>query len=284
MIEPKQFPLRDGCQCGGSCHSGKTKTLGPSDLSSVDCSASKNEGDCACGGHACTRRHLAITGFILGAFLILHLSVNMLGFWPSRFQVVVGLFHSLGAALPVLEVGLIFIPLTIHVALGLRTLWSDKLRLILGKHHHGSEVRYWLQRVTAAILLAFLAFHLATMRQLRFHLAYEITPWLVPGPGPAGGLFEPKRAFEFVSGNIWRFWDEHTANPADLLIVQFYLLGVASAVYHLANGVATGAEVLGFAATSRQKEWCLRLCTGAGFVLAAIGMASWYAFAPGAHH
>jgi succinate dehydrogenase / fumarate reductase cytochrome b subunit len=284
MIEPKQSPLHDGCQCGGSCLSGNTKTLGPSDLPSVDFSASKNEGDCACRGHACPRQYLAITGFILGTFLIAHLSVNMLGFWPSRFQVVVDIIHILGATAPVLEVALIFIPLTIHVALGLRTLWSEQLTFSVRKHHCGSEVRYWLQRVTAVILLAFLAFHLATMRQWRFHLGYEITPWLVLGPGLAGGLFEPQRAFEFVSGRLWRFWDGHIANPANLLILQFYLLGVASAVYHLANGVATGAEVLGFAATIKQKEWCLRLCTGAGFVLAAVGMAAWYAFAPGAHH
>jgi succinate dehydrogenase/fumarate reductase cytochrome b subunit len=94
-------------------------------------------------------------------------------------------------------------------------------------------------------------------------------------------LFEPQRAFEFVSDTVWHFWDGHTANPANLLIALFYLVGLASAVYHLANGVATGAEVLGLAATFGQKERCWRLCMGAGFVLAPIGMAAWYAFAPG---
>lgn len=282
MMEPEQLPLRDGCQCGGSCHPEKAQPLGPRDSLPVDVSIPKNEGDCACGGQACPRQFLAITGFILGTFLIVHLSVNMLGFWPSRFQLVVDLIHSLGAALPVWEVGLIFIPLTIHVALGLGTLWPDKLRLNARKQHRGSEVRYWLQRVTAVILLAFLAFHLATMRQWRFHLPYEIAPWLILGSGPAGGLFEPQRAFAFVSDTAWHFWDGHTANPANLLIVQFYLLGVASAVYHLANGVATGAEVLGFATSITQKQWCLRVCMGAGFILAVIGMMAWYAFAPGA--
>jgi succinate dehydrogenase / fumarate reductase cytochrome b subunit len=284
MIEPKQFPLRDGCRCGGSCHSGKTQTLGPRHLLSAGFSTAKNEGECACGGRACPRQYLAITGFILGAFVIVHLSVNMLGFWPTQFQVAVDRIHSLGVALPVLEMGLIFIPLTIHVALGLGTLWPDKLRPNVRKQHRGSEVRYWLQRVTAMILLGFLAFHLATMRQWRFHLAYEITPWLMLGPGPAGGLFEPQRAVEFVSNTVWHFWDGHTANPANLLIVQFYLLGLASAVYHLANGVATGAEVLGFVTTIKQKEWCWRLCTGVGLVLAAVGMAAWYAFAAGTRH
>jgi len=57
-----------------------------------------------------------------------------------------------------------------------------------------------------------------------------------------------------------------------------------SAVYHLANGMATGAQVLGLAVTLKQKERCLGFCTGAAFVLMAIGMAAWYAFAPAASH
>ncbi|MGO8677801.1 MAG: hypothetical protein ACLQVX_18250 [Limisphaerales bacterium] len=253
-------------------------------MASVEFSTPTGEAGCACGGHACPRKYLAITGFILGAFLIVHLSINALGFWPARFQAVVDRIHGLGVALPVLEMGLIFIPLGVHVALGLPALWSDKLRVNARRPHHDSEVRYWLQRVTAVILLGFLAFHLATMRQWRFHLAYEITPWLGLAPGPASGFFEPRHAFEFVSGSLWRFWDEHAANPADLLIAQFYLLGVASAVYHLANGMATGAQALGFAVTLKQKERYLGFCTGAAFVLTAIGMAAWYAFAPAASH
>ena len=164
-----------------------------------------NEDDCACGGHACPRHYLAITGFILGAFLVCASSVNMLGFWPARFQAAVNQIHSLGAALPVLEIGLIFIPLTIHVALGLRTLRREKLKLGVEKHHHGSDVRYWLQRVTAVILLAFLAFHLATMHRWGFHLVYQMTHWPALGRYAAGGLFEPSTRICVRVRGLWQF-------------------------------------------------------------------------------
>jgi succinate dehydrogenase hydrophobic anchor subunit len=68
-----------------------------------------------------------------------------------------------------LEIGLV-LALAIHVTLGLRTLCREGLKLGVQKHHHGSDLRYWLQRVTAVILLVFLAFHLATMHRWGFHL------------------------------------------------------------------------------------------------------------------
>jgi hypothetical protein len=78
-------------------------------------------------------------------------------------------------------------------------------------------------------------------------------------------------------------WDDQASNPANLLIAELYLLGIASAVYHLANGVATGAEVLEFVTGSAQKESLWRCCMGAGVAFAVIGMMAWYAFAFGAH-
>jgi hypothetical protein len=98
-----------------------------------------------------------------------------------------------------------------------------------------------------------------------------MTHWPALGRYAAGGLFEPRRAFASVSEAVSLFWDGQAANPANLLIAELYLLGIASAVYHLANGVATGAEVLGFVTGSAQKESLWRCCMGAGVVLAAIG-------------
>jgi succinate dehydrogenase/fumarate reductase cytochrome b subunit len=257
--------------------------MAPRGVLSLDLSAPKNEDGCSCGGHVCPRPFLAVTGFILGAFLLLHLTVNALGLWPARFQTVVTCMHGLSAALPNLEIGLI-LALAVHVVLGLRTLRREKLKWGVGKHHSGSDLRSWLQRVTAVILLVFLSFHLATMHRRGIHLVYQMTRWPAVERYAAGGLFLPQRAFASVSEAQWHFWDEHTANPANLLIVELYLLGIAAAVYHLANGAATGVEVLGFVTTTRQKDRCWRVCVGAGFVLAVIGMAAWYAFVPGARH
>jgi len=280
MSDFKKLPLRDGCQCGGSCHSGHNPNLAPPDLLPVDFSIPGKVRDCGCGGRACPRQYLAFTGFILGAFLFLHLAVNAIAIWPARYETVVNLVHGLRDAMPYFEICLV-LALAIHVTLGLRTLRRERLKLGVEKHRHGSDTRYWLQRVTAVILVVFLIFHLATMHRWGFHLVYQVTHWPALERYAAGGLFEPQRAFASVSAAMSLFWDGHAANPANSLIAELYLLGIASAVYHLANGVATGAEVLGFVTGSAQKEILWRCCMGAGVVLAAIGIMAWYAFASG---
>ena len=126
--------------------------------------------------------------FVAGGFLVLHLAINTLGLWPDTFQAAVNRNHALGPLLPVLEMGLIFLPVTIHAALGLRTLGREKLRYGVAKHHHGSELRQWLQRVTAVILLAFILFHVVTLHR-----------WF-------GGRFDPHHAFSSASQAVWQFW------------------------------------------------------------------------------
>jgi succinate dehydrogenase/fumarate reductase cytochrome b subunit len=280
--EPEKHAPHDGCQYGGGSHFERAPDLAPGDSLLVDVAMPQTQGARAPGADDIERQWLAITGLVFGVFLLLHLTVNAFGLWPALYQFTAGLSHGLGAALPSLEIGLVLAPLAIHVALGLRVLRRDKLALAVEHPHRGSEMRYWLQRVTAVILLVFLSFHLATMHRWGLHLVYQMTRWPAVGRYAAGGLFVAQRAFASVSEAQWQFWSDHTANPANLLVGELYLLGIAAAVYHLANGVATGAEVLGLV-TARRKDSLWRVCIAGGFVLAAIGMAGWYAFAPGGH-
>jgi succinate dehydrogenase/fumarate reductase cytochrome b subunit len=268
MKDLEKNPAHEGCRCGGAGRSGRTRTLAPHELLTVNFSATEIAHECACGGHACPRRYLAATGFILGAFLVLHLAVNALGRWPTLFQAAVNRVHGLGGMPPVLEIGLVLIPLAIHVTLGLRTLRRQKLKLDAYGHHHGSHVRYWLQRVTAVILLAFLAFHFATMHRWGLHLVYQITRWPALDRFAAAGLFEPSSAFASAQIGLANGWSTAPAHPANLLIAQLYLLAIAAGVYHLTNGMATGAEVLGFVQTREQNERLRSVCVAAGFVLA----------------
>ena len=112
----------------------------------------------------------------------------------------------------------------------------DKLKFITGEHFHGSPMRQWLQRVTAVIMLAFILFHVVVMHR-----------WF-------GGRFDPHDAFSSASHAVWQFWHGQAAGSfPNLLFAQFYLLGIVAAVYHVANGVATGAEVLGWSAHRPRK-------------------------------
>jgi hypothetical protein len=113
----------------------------------------------------------------------------------------------------------------------------------------------------AVILLAFLAFHLATMHRWGLHLVFRLTRWQALDRYAAGGLFEPSRAFASVRDGLGNFWSAASGHPANLLVAQFYLLGITLAVYHLANGVATGSEVLGLTATPAAQRRLWRITT-----------------------
>ena len=246
------------CGCGGHGHA-KTAALNPRSVRTIKFGAAA-EHQCSCsGGGRCPRHYLAPTGYVLGGFLILHLLVNSLALWPGKFQSAVNRIHSLGALLPVLEVSLAAV-LIFHIVVGLRLMRRDKLKFISGEHFHGSPMRQWLQRVTAVIMLAFVLFHVAVMHR-----------WF-------GGRFDPHDAFSSASHAIWQFWrGEPAGSFPNLLFAQFYLLGIVAAVYHVANGLATGAEVLGWTRTETAQDrlWKISICASPVLLLA--GMAAWWA-------
>jgi len=251
---------KNNCGCGGHAHV-KTAALNPRTLRTIRFGKEAGHQCGYSGGGRCPRHYLAPTGYVLGGFLILHLAVNALALWLGKFQSAVNKLHSLGALLPVLEISLAAV-LTFHIAVGLRLMRRDKLKFITGDHFHGSPLRQWLQRVTAVILLAFLLFHVGVLQR-----------WL-------GGRFDPHNAFSSASHAIWQFWHGAPAGSfPNLLFAQFYLLGIVAAVYHVANGLATGAEVLGFVSTPVAQERLWRTCVIAAPALLLAGLAAWWALA-----
>ena len=66
---------------------------------------------------------------------------------------------------------------------------------------------------------------------------------------------------------------------SNLWFAQFYLLGLLAAVYHLTNGVATGAEVLGWVRTPAARQRLGRACFIAAPALLLAGMVAWQALA-----
>ena len=256
---PQSGCRKSSCGCGG--HGRLPRPPAPRAILALKFSEEAAH-ECGCSGRTCPRHYLALTGFVLGGFLVLHLAVNALGLWPAEFQAAVNRIHGLGAALPVLEIGVIFLPLSVHVAFGLRTLRREKLTFGVEKHHHGSNLRQWLQRLSALILLVFILFHVVTLHR-----------WF-------GGRFDPHDAFSSASRALWQFWRGLPAgHPGNLLIAEFYVLGLVAAVYHLANGVATGAEVLGLTATLAAQQRLWRICLVAAPTLLLAGLIAWYAFA-----
>ena len=54
---------------------------------------------------------------------------------------------------------------------------------------------------------------------------------------------------------------------------------IEAVVYHLTNGIATGAEVLGWVKTPAAQERLWRVCVILAPVLLLVGLAAWYGFA-----
>lgn len=163
-----------------------------------------------------------------------------------------------------LEVLLGLLPLSVHLAFGLRTLQREGLRFGREKHHHGSDLRQWLQRLTAVILLLFLGFHILVMHR-----------WF-------GGRFDPDNAFSSAARSIWQFWSgQPPKSGANLAFASVYLLGLVAVAYHLANGFATGMEVLGRAERPVTQRWIRRGSLVLGPALLIAGVAAWLALARG---
>jgi succinate dehydrogenase/fumarate reductase cytochrome b subunit len=250
-----------GCGCGGHGH--RPAPPDPRIIMALKFGEPvAHECRCGGGGGRCPRHYLAMAGLALGAFLVLHLTVNLLGLWPATFQAVVSRSHALGIWLPVLEVTLVFLPLAVHVGLGVRTLARERLKFGVQKHQHGSDLRQWLQRLSAVVMLGFLTFHLVTMHR-----------WF-------GGRFDPHHAFSSASDAIWHFWGGLPAgHPGNLLFARLYVLGLVAVAYHLANGIATGSAVLGFTTTTAAQQRLWRLCRVAGPLLLFVGLIAWHALA-----
>jgi succinate dehydrogenase hydrophobic anchor subunit len=218
--------------------------------------------ECTHPHYACPRRYLTVTGFVLAVFLVFHLGVNLLGFWPARFQAAVNRIHGLGSALPVLETSVVLIPLLVHIPFGLRVLWRDQLRFSVNKRR-GSAVRQWLQQVSGLALLAFLAFHVMTLHH-----------WF-------GGRFNPHDAFHSLSQTVWNLCGSWSAGASwNPLFALLYPLGLVAALYHSGNGVSTGADILGLTPTPTLEQRLWSICLVAMGLLLAAGLAAWYALAP----
>jgi succinate dehydrogenase / fumarate reductase cytochrome b subunit len=230
--------------------------------------------------HFWLRRVHSLMGLVFGGYIVTHLVVNMTGLWPTAYQGNVNHIHSLEPMLGVVELSIIFIPLLIHALYGIYITWAG-VKFNTTKYAYGGNVRYSLQRWTAVLLLLFIGFHVATMHRWGFHLVYQVThvKWL---QGYATmGLFNASnnQAYQSTMTGIKYFWNYDNAwNIGNVLVMAFYLVGIWSAVFHMANGLWTSAIAWGATTTATaQRRWG-HVCLGFGIVMMLVGTMAWYAF------
>lgn len=217
------------------------------------------------------RRLHSLSGVVpIGVFLIPHLTTNSSIVWGSQlghspygpgsggvytFQHEVNFIHSL-PALVLIEIGLIWLPLLFHAALGI--VFARTGRNNVSAYRYGGNWRYALQRATGYIALVFIFLHLSS---LRWGWTY-------------GGWFPTFEVDAAASSTAEHF----QAGRMGVAMAALYLVGVLSVVYHFANGLWTAAITWGLTVTRPAQERWGRVCAAIGVALAAMGVAAIWGF------
>ena len=195
------------------------------------------------------RRLHSLSGLIpVGAYVVVHLCTNasvLAG--TATFQDNVNKIHSLGPLLPFVEWGFIFIPILFHAIFGVVIIAGGLPNT--GSYPTVSNFRYTLQRATGIIAFLFILYHV-------WHMHHY-------GEAIGGGQFEPQHATSSVALALRSFTDK-----------LFYVVGMLSCVFHLANGLWTMGITWGVwtsPAAQRRANW---ICGVFGIGLAIIGLSA----------
>ena len=185
------------------------------------------------------RRLHSLLGVIpLGIFLFAHMATNAMAFFGvEEFDKKVFLIHSLGPLLPFVEAAVIFVPLALHIVIGIAIALTSKGNAT--DLTYGRNWAYTIQRWSGWLVLIFLVYHTMSLRFLGW--ANEV------------GYFA--------------YLAEAFKNPAFL---AFYALGGIATVYHFANGLCTFCMTWGLTVGPRSQTVMAVIATGVGIVL--IGM------------
>ena len=198
--------------------------------------------------HFWLRRLHSLSGIVpVGGFLAFHLYENYsatLG--PSAYNMMTRKLQETRFALA-LEIAVIIVPLLFHGVYGLFVTGTARPNVISNRYVR--NWMYFLQRVTGVILFAFVIFHLWTTRfvDIRHHDQVD----------------------------LFRLMEESVANP---WIYAFYVLGIVSATFHLANGIWSFSIVWGLTVGPRAQRRMMWVSAAVFVVLSFIGVRSIQAF------
>ena len=181
------------------------------------------------------KRIHSLTGTIfVGGFLIFHYINNSLAKDPKTLNKFTKKMHEF-PLLPLIEIFGIYLPLTIHIIIGLILLKTSKINYNL---KYETNYRFILQRITAYIILFTLLFHLKTVRFNEYLPKFIRDALNIPA----------KRDFTFEKVNIWF---KPPLRPIGLIIYKLFTLSVA---YHLSNGLWTASITWGLAKTYEKQK------------------------------
>ncbi len=205
------------------------------------------------------RRLHSLLGLIpVGGFLCFHLVTNAsILDGADTFQMRVDIIHRLGPiSLFILEWATIFLPILLHGILGLIIVTRGKRNLRY--YPYLENWRYTLQRWTGVVAMAFILFHVFHM-----HGWFRWEWWTAHVARPLGGAqFDYEHAAVSVAAAL----------KASSFLPIIYAVGIAAAVYHLANGLWTMGITWGVWTTPHAQRWANIPCALIGVALLTIGL------------
>lgn len=188
------------------------------------------------------RKIHSLTGIIpIGIFLCIHLFINSFSLkGEEAFEEAVGFLHKLPYLL-VIEIGVIFIPILFHMIYGLYITYTSDPDIATNKR--SSNYTYFLQRVTGIMLVIFLFAHVyGTTITVRYLSTEEV--------------------------EFFQFMNLLLSNPGNMV---FYLVGLAAAVFHFANGIWNFLITWGFTVGRESQRFAGWVCILIGLAIYAVG-------------
>lgn len=201
------------------------------------------------------RKLFQLSGIVpLGAFLLEHFYTNskaMSG--PGAFNEAVADLQAIPYIF-LLEVFMIFVPLTFHGVYGLFIAWEARPNNLAYKY--ARNWFYTVQRITGVFLFFFILFHV-----LNFRFG------MIPGLNEKSVAHYPNEAFQIVSREF--------SMPS---IFALYVIGIFSTVWHLANGLWLFLVDWGVVIGERAQRVMGYACIAVGAALFFVGLNSAVAF------
>ncbi|AKT36290.1 succinate dehydrogenase [Chondromyces crocatus] len=163
--------------------------------------------------HFLLRKLHSLSGVVpVGGFLVFHLWTNAKALQGQEAYDRAVADIGRMPYVPVLEIGLIILPLAFHALYGVKLAFEGKSNV--GKYPYARNWMYTLQRVTGIVAFLFVGFHL----------------WEYWGPKWLGRM-APEQFYPALSANL-----SSMVGPVPL-IGLIYLVGIAASVFHFANGL-----------------------------------------------
>jgi succinate dehydrogenase / fumarate reductase cytochrome b subunit len=201
----------------------------------------------AVGGHQhfLLRRLHSLTGLVFGGYLCVHLLINATlvegvrhaeggaAGGPTVYQIQVDKIHSL-PFLPLVEWTLIYLPILYHTFYGIWITATGQPNV--NRYMYAKNWFYLAQRVSAIILVFFMAFHVFSLK------------------GAFGGDWG--RALTFVPANYATQSAARHFNASFWVWGFIYPIGILASCYHLANGLWTAGITWGLTVSKQaMRRW-----------------------------